>query len=54
MHFPGIDRLGRQVAIVGGLTVLAAAVRLATLDGQSFWSDEALTVLLVRSTSPRC
>jgi mannosyltransferase len=36
------------VAAVAGLTLLAAVFRFATLDGQSFWSDEAITVLLTR------
>jgi mannosyltransferase len=33
---------------VVALTVLAAVLRFATLDRQSFWSDEAITVLLLR------
>lgn len=33
------------VAAVCGLTLLAALVRFATLDVQSFWLDEAITVL---------
>ena len=33
---------------VGTLTVLAALLRVPTLDRQSFWSDEAITALLTR------
>lgn len=35
-------------AAVGALTLLAAALRFATLDLQSFWFDEALTATLLR------
>ena len=47
MVFLGTDHR-RQVAVVGGLTLLGVALRFATLDRQSFWSDEALTALLAR------
>ena len=38
--------MSRPLALVG-VTVLAAVVRFATLDAQSYWYDEALTVQLV-------
>ena len=34
--------------MLGGLTLLAAVLRFATLDLQSLWSDEAVTILLTR------
>jgi hypothetical protein len=37
-----------QLVAVAALTVLAALLRFATLDRQSFWSDEAMTALLAR------
>jgi len=40
--------MSRAARAVAGLTVLAAVLRFATLDRQSFWSDEAITVLLTR------
>ena len=45
---PAVNPRLRAVAAVGGLTLLAAALRLPTLDRQSFWSDEAISVLLTR------
>jgi len=39
---------GRHAVAVAGVTLLAALLRFGTLDRQSFWSDEAMTVLLVR------
>ena len=38
----------RHVRAIAALTLLAALLRFPTLDLQSFWSDEAITVLLVR------
>lgn len=38
----------RSVQLLGGFVLLAAVVRFATLDQQSFWYDEAVTVGLVR------
>jgi mannosyltransferase len=38
----------RRLIAVGGLVALAALVRFSTLDLQSFWYDEAVTVDLVR------
>ncbi|MGH3109800.1 MAG: glycosyltransferase family 39 protein, partial [Gaiellaceae bacterium] len=38
----------RWLAAVAAVTVLAALLRFPTLDRQSFWSDEAITVLLTR------
>jgi 4-amino-4-deoxy-L-arabinose transferase-like glycosyltransferase len=35
---------GRELAALAGITVLAAVLRFATLDVQSFWFDEAATV----------
>jgi mannosyltransferase len=35
-------------AILGGIVLLAAALRFATLDVQSFWADEAATAHLLR------
>jgi hypothetical protein len=37
----------RTFLILAGITALAAALRFATLDAQSYWSDEAVTVLLL-------
>jgi hypothetical protein len=39
-----IERIPTQVWAVGALTALAAAFRFATIAGQSYWADEALTV----------
>jgi mannosyltransferase len=39
----------RDLAAVAALTVLAAALRFPTLDVQSFWFDEAVTVDLLRN-----
>jgi len=39
---------GRELYVLGGIVALAAIARFATLDGQSFWYDEAVTVGLVR------
>jgi mannosyltransferase len=36
------------LAALGGLVLVAAAVRFPTLDLQSFWIDEAFTVHLMR------
>jgi mannosyltransferase len=41
-------RLRRPATIVIALTVLAAALRFATLDVQSVWLDESATIILVR------
>jgi mannosyltransferase len=38
----------RDALAIGGLTLIAAVLRFTTLDRQSFWSDEAVTVLLTR------
>ena len=38
---------GRDLQLLGGIVVLAAIARFATLDLQSFWYDEAVTVGLV-------
>ena len=38
----------RPLQALAALTVLAAGLRLATIDVQSFWFDEALTVKLLR------
>jgi len=38
---------GRELHVLGGIVAVAALVRLLTLDGQSFWLDEAVTVGLV-------
>ena len=38
----------RQAILVAGLTLLAALLRLPTLDVQSFWLDEAVTVEVLR------
>jgi mannosyltransferase len=43
-----VSRRGEVLGAVGGLTLLAALLRFPTLDRQSFWSDEAITVLLTR------
>ena len=40
----------RSVQALAALTVLAAILRFSTLDLQSFWFDEAVTVGLVRSS----
>ncbi|MEX2195843.1 MAG: glycosyltransferase family 39 protein [Thermoleophilaceae bacterium] len=37
----------RTTQILAGIVTLAAALRFPTLDVQSFWSDEAVTVLLL-------
>ncbi len=37
----------RTPLILAALTALAAALRFATLDAQSYWNDEAVTVLLL-------
>jgi hypothetical protein len=39
---------GRELQLLGGIVALAALARFATLDEQSFWYDEAVTVGLVR------
>jgi mannosyltransferase len=39
---------GRQLQVLGGIVALAAVVRFATLDEQSFWYDEAVAIGLVR------
>ena len=39
---------GRELHLLGGIVALAALARFATLDQQSFWYDEAVTVGLVR------
>jgi hypothetical protein len=39
---------GRHLIALAGLIALAALLRFATLDLQSFWYDEAVTVGLVR------
>src|SRR3990170_1990545 len=44
----GAQRRRWWLAAISGLTVLAAVLRFGTLDRQSFWSDEAITVLLTR------
>ena len=41
------DRVAGHVAIVAGLTVLAAVLRFAAIGHQGFWYDEASTALLV-------
>ena len=38
---------GRHLQLLGGIVVVAAIARFATLDEQSFWYDEAVTVGLV-------
>jgi hypothetical protein len=38
----------RELQLLGGIVAVAAVVRFATLDQQSFWYDEAVTVGLVR------
>src|SRR5439155_20395864 len=38
----------REALIVAGLAAAAAALRLATIDVQSYWFDEAVTVDLLR------
>ncbi len=40
----------REVALVGGLIVVAAVVRFAALGAQSLWYDEAVTSQLVRAS----
>ena len=40
----------RSVQALAGLTVLAAILRFSTLDVQSYWFDEAVTVGLVKSS----
>lgn len=37
----------RTFPILAGVTALAAALRFATIDAQSYWNDEAVTVLLL-------
>jgi mannosyltransferase len=39
---------GRELQLLGGIVAVAAIARFATLDEQSFWYDEAVTVGLVR------
>jgi 4-amino-4-deoxy-L-arabinose transferase-like glycosyltransferase len=39
---------GRELQVLGGIVALAALVRFATLDEQSYWYDEAVTVGLIR------
>jgi mannosyltransferase len=41
-----------EIWAVAGLVALAAAIRVVVLANQSFWSDEALTVMEVRSSFP--
>ena len=38
----------RELQLLGGIVALAAIVRFATLDQQSYWYDESVTVELVR------
>jgi hypothetical protein len=38
----------RELQLLGGIVALAALLRFATLDEQSFWYDEAVTVGLVK------
>jgi mannosyltransferase len=40
----------RHGLVLAALTVLAALLRFPTLDTQSFWFDEAVTVTLVRDS----
>ena len=40
----------RTTQVLAGVVALAAALRLATLDAQSYWSDEAVTVLLLKGS----
>ena len=51
-RFPGAYSFAamrdRRLIAVGGLVALGALVRFSTLDLQSFWYDEAVTVDLVR------
>ena len=44
------ERAGLDRWAVAGLVVLAAAIRFLVLSRQSFWTDEALTVMEVRSS----
>ncbi len=39
---------GRELQLLGGIVALAALLRFATLDQQSFWYDEAVTVGLLK------
>ena len=39
---------GRELQLLGGIVALAALTRFATLDVQSYWYDEAVTVGLIR------
>ena len=39
---------GRELQVLGGIVALAALARFATLDEQSYWYDEAVTVGLIR------
>ena len=39
---------GRELHLLGGIVALAAIARFATLDQQSYWYDEAVTVGLIR------
>ena len=39
---------GRELYVLGGIVALAALARFATLDEQSYWYDEAVTVGLIR------
>jgi mannosyltransferase len=41
-------RLRSQLGLVAAITAIGAALRFATLDRQSFWLDELVTVSLVR------
>jgi hypothetical protein len=41
---PWAERIPPELVLVVTITVLGAAIRLATLGSQSYWSDEALTV----------
>lgn len=40
----------RTTQILAGIVALGTALRFATLDAQSFWSDEAVTVLLLEQS----
>ncbi|MEA2303087.1 MAG: mannosyltransferase [Solirubrobacteraceae bacterium] len=45
---PGGPVAGRVLWILGGITLLAALLRFATLDVQSLWLDESATLRLLR------
>ncbi len=48
---PGLrHRPSRLVLLLGALTAIGAALRLATLDRQSFWLDELVTVSLLHES----